>query len=65
MAAIAGVARAGERDYAKARVSRVSVVIVSYNVRAHLERCLNVLGDGPHEVIVVDSASTDGSPESG
>lgn len=44
-------------------MGRVSVVIVSYNVRAHLERCLDALGDPRHEVIVVDSASTDGSVE--
>ena len=42
-------------------MSRVSVVVVSYNVRSHLERCLSVLEGGPDEVIVVDSASTDGS----
>jgi N-acetylglucosaminyl-diphospho-decaprenol L-rhamnosyltransferase len=42
-------------------VSRVSVVVVSYNVRSHLERCLSVLEGGEDEVIVVDSASTDGS----
>jgi GT2 family glycosyltransferase len=37
------------------------LVIVSYNVRAHLERCLGAFAGSPHEVIVVDSASTDGS----
>jgi GT2 family glycosyltransferase len=42
-------------------VSRVSVVVVSYNVRSHLERCLSILTGGTDEVIVVDSASTDGS----
>ena len=42
-------------------MSRVSVVVVSYNVRSHLERCLSVLEGGKEEVIVVDSASTDGS----
>ncbi|HEY3069487.1 MAG TPA: glycosyltransferase family 2 protein [Gaiellaceae bacterium] len=41
----------------------VSIIVVSYNARAHLERALEaVAGDG-HEVIVVDNASTDGSPE--
>jgi N-acetylglucosaminyl-diphospho-decaprenol L-rhamnosyltransferase len=44
-------------------VGRVAVVIVSYNVRAHLQRCLDAFAGSPHEVIVVDSASTDGSPE--
>jgi N-acetylglucosaminyl-diphospho-decaprenol L-rhamnosyltransferase len=44
-------------------LDRVSVVIVSYNVRAHLERCLAAFAGHPHEVIVVDSASADGSAE--
>ena len=43
----------------------VSVVIVSYNTRADLERCLEALHAAPpaasHEIIVVDNASTDGS----
>lgn len=38
----------------------VSIVIVSYNVRDHLERCLLSLGHD-HEIIVVDNASKDGS----
>ena len=45
----------------------LSIVIVSFNVRGHLERCLQALGDAPpvhsHEVIVVDNASADGSAE--
>src|SRR4051812_40157702 len=45
----------------------VSIVIVSFNARAHLERCLQSLGGAPpahtHEVIVVDNASTDGSAD--
>jgi GT2 family glycosyltransferase len=40
----------------------VSIIVVSYNAREHLERCLAKVADGPHEVIVVDNASTDGSP---
>jgi N-acetylglucosaminyl-diphospho-decaprenol L-rhamnosyltransferase len=44
-------------------VDLVSVVIVSYNVRVHLERCLDTFAGTSHEVIVVDSASTDGSPQ--
>jgi hypothetical protein len=43
---------------------RVSVVIVSYNAREHLLRCLAALGEHgglPLEVIVVDNASADGS----
>ena len=45
----------------------VSIVIVSFNARADLERCLQSLHDAPpsrsHEIVVVDNASTDGSPE--
>jgi N-acetylglucosaminyl-diphospho-decaprenol L-rhamnosyltransferase len=40
----------------------VSVVVVSYNTREHLERCLASVV-GRHEVIVVDNGSTDGSRE--
>ena len=44
----------------------LSIVIVSYNARADLERCLSSLSAAPprapHEVIVVDNASSDGSP---
>jgi GT2 family glycosyltransferase len=43
----------------------VSIIIVSYNARADLERCLASLRDAPpsapSEVIVVDNASEDGS----
>jgi GT2 family glycosyltransferase len=45
----------------------VSIVIVSYNARDHLARCLESLHDSPpdasHEIIVVDNHSSDGSPE--
>ena len=44
-------------------MSDVSIVIVSYNGRDVLERCLSEVAGGPHEVIVVDNASTDGSAE--
>ena len=40
----------------------VSVIIVSYNAREHLERCLTSVAEG-HEIVVVDNASTDGSGE--
>jgi GT2 family glycosyltransferase len=44
---------------------RLSIVIVSFNARAHLVRCLESLRAAPvsmpHEVVVVDNASTDGS----
>src|SRR4029079_10019819 len=43
----------------------LSIVIVSFNARAELERCLQSLHDAParrsHEIIVVDNASADGS----
>jgi N-acetylglucosaminyl-diphospho-decaprenol L-rhamnosyltransferase len=45
---------------------RVSVVIVSFNTREDLLRCLGSLREHarvPHEVIVVDNASEDGSAE--
>ncbi len=44
----------------------VSVVIVNWNGRSHLERCLPALVSqtlGPFEVILVDNGSTDGSAE--
>jgi GT2 family glycosyltransferase len=43
----------------------LSIIIVSYNARRDLERCLASLRDAPpavsHEIIVVDNASSDGS----
>jgi GT2 family glycosyltransferase len=45
----------------------VSIIIVSFNARAHLERCLQSLHDSPpsrlREIIVVDNASSDGSAD--
>src|SRR2546427_10291842 len=45
----------------------VSLIIVSFNARADLERCLESLQAAPpaasHEIIVVDNASTDGSAD--
>lgn len=40
----------------------VSVVVVSYNTRDVLRRCLEAI-EPEHEVIVVDNASKDGSPD--
>ena len=68
---------AGRRDARRSPRSRVgtdvtmavdvSIVIVSFNARADLERCLQSLHDAPparsHEVIVVDNASSDGSAD--
>ena len=46
---------------------KLSIVIVSFNTRADLERCLESLAASPpgmrHEIIVVDNASSDGSVE--
>jgi hypothetical protein len=43
----------------------LSIIIVSYNAREHLARCLASLGGHPpqasHEILVVDNDSTDGS----
>ena len=48
-------------------MSSLSIVIVSYNARQDLEACLQSLHDHPparrHDIVVVDNASTDGSPE--
>ena len=45
----------------------ISVVIVSWNAKNFLEECLRSLADAPTsrktEIIVVDNASSDGSPE--
>ncbi len=45
----------------------LSIVIVSYNTRVDLERCLESLRQHPpavpHDVVVVDNASTDGSAD--
>lgn len=44
-------------------MSSASIVVASYNVWPHLERCLSAVAADQHEVIVVDSVSTDGTPE--
>jgi GT2 family glycosyltransferase len=42
----------------------LSVVVVSYNTRDLLRRCLHaVAAAGPHETLVVDNASSDGTAE--
>jgi hypothetical protein len=49
------------------QLPRLSIIIVSHNARADLERCLESLVNHPpridHEIVVVDNASTDGSAE--
>jgi len=44
---------------------RLSIVIVTFNSRTHIEGCLQSLVEHPpavaHEIVVVDSASTDGT----
>src|ERR1700686_3958576 len=51
----------------KASVTDLSVVIVSWNAEKYLAECLTSLrtidGNLSVEIIVVDNASTDGSPE--
>jgi GT2 family glycosyltransferase len=45
---------------------RISVIVLSWNGRAHLERCLESLQAQTcpdFEIVVVDNGSTDGSPE--
>ena len=48
-------------------MTQLSIVIVSYNTRVDLERCLESLRQHPpsmaHEVVVVDNASSDGSAD--
>jgi GT2 family glycosyltransferase len=48
-------------------LTTVSIIIVSYNARADLERCLESLHAAPpgasHDILVVDNGSTDGSVE--
>jgi len=45
----------------------LSIIIVSYNARGDLERCLTALHDAPpaasHEIVVVDNQSADGSAD--
>jgi N-acetylglucosaminyl-diphospho-decaprenol L-rhamnosyltransferase len=52
-------------DNSKAPLITVSIIIVSFNARADLERCLESLHASPpaatHEIVVVDNGSTDAS----
>jgi GT2 family glycosyltransferase len=53
-------------EHPEPEVPVLSIIIVNYNTRGDLQRCLQVLHERPpiipHEIIVVDNASTDGSP---
>jgi len=42
---------------------RILVIIVSYNIDRWLDRCLGSVRDSGADCIVIDNASTDGSPE--
>ena len=46
-------------------MTTLSIVIVSYNARVHLENCLRSLAAAPpavpHDIVVVDNASADDS----
>lgn len=48
-------------------IRSVTIVIVSYNARQHLVACLDSLARTPpavaHDIVVVDNASSDGSPD--
>jgi N-acetylglucosaminyl-diphospho-decaprenol L-rhamnosyltransferase len=45
-------------------VSDLAVVILNHNAGAEIFKCLSALdGEGQHETVVIDNASTDGSPE--
>lgn len=48
-------------------MTELAIIIVSHNTRADLDRCVSSLIVNPphtsHEIVVVDNASTDGSPE--
>jgi len=50
-----------------ASVTKVSIIVVSYNTRADLERCLESLhaasAGSAQDIVVVDNGSIDGSPE--
>src|SRR5205814_1742335 len=58
----------GRRDVtSEVMTPALSIIIVSFNARTDLERCLESLHAArpatPHEIVVVDNGSTDGSTE--
>lgn len=44
-------------------MAEVSVIVASHNAREFIERCVGALSETHHDVIVVDSASSDGTAE--
>jgi glycosyltransferase involved in cell wall biosynthesis len=42
---------------------KLSVVIIAFNEEKDIERCLNTVNDVADEILVVDSMSTDKTPE--
>jgi GT2 family glycosyltransferase/glycosyltransferase involved in cell wall biosynthesis len=65
-AALASTLRASLPGAAQTRGPLVSIVILNRDGRRHLERCLRAIASTAYrdlEVIVVDNASSDGSPE--
>jgi GT2 family glycosyltransferase len=56
-----------EGEYSVSQVPLLSVIIVSWNAKKYVEDCLNSLyrsaGPVETEIIVVDNASSDGTPE--
>ena len=48
-------------------MTEISIIVVSFNTRADLARCLGSLRaappSSPHEIVVVDNHSTDGSAD--
>ena len=56
-----------QRKDGQTSVTDLSIIIVSWNTKKYLEECLTSLraidGNLSAEIIVVDNASTDGSPE--
>lgn len=46
-------------------MQRLAIVVVTRNSSRYLGRCLEAVGDRRAEIVVVDPASDDGSPELG
>jgi N-acetylglucosaminyl-diphospho-decaprenol L-rhamnosyltransferase len=55
--------RSQDRCHTRHSVTDVSVIVASHNAREYIERCVGALSETRHEVIVVDSASSDGTAE--